>query len=137
MARTRTSLDATLLMQIAVALFLITLGIIGIVYYNSRFAEWGRSIDRFFGRADNPINIIVAIAELVAGIIIGLALFVPVTGKAAWIASLVMVIVWIVKILWIYFLNGIFDPTFIIWLNGLSVALIVLIGLWVVNRKYA
>ena len=137
MARSRTSLDATLLMQIAVALFLITLGIIGIVYFNSRFSEWGRSIDRFFGRADNPVNIIVAIAELVAGIIIGFALFVPVSGRAAWIASLVMVIVWIVKILWIYFLNSIFDPTFIIWLNGLSVSLIVLIGLWVVNRKYA
>jgi len=137
MARSRTSLDATLLMQIAVALFLITLGIIGIVYFNSRFSEWGRSIDRFFGRADNPVNIIVAIAELVAGVIIGFALFVPVSGRAAWIASLVMVIVWIVKILWIYFLNSIFDPTFIIWLNGLSVSLIVLIGLWVVNRKYA
>jgi uncharacterized membrane protein YphA (DoxX/SURF4 family) len=137
MARTRPSFDATLLMQIAVALFLITLGIIGIVYYNSRFSEWGRSIDRFFGSPSNPINIIVAIAELVAGIIIALALFTPVAGRAAWIASLVMVIVWIVKILWIYFLNSIFDPTFIIWLNGLAVALIVLIGLWVVNRKYA
>lgn len=137
MSRTRMSLDGTMLMQIAVTLFLITLGIIGIVYYNSRFSEWGRSIDRFFGRADNPINIIVAVAELVAGIIIGFALFTPVPGRAAWIASLVMVIVWIVKILWIYFLNGIFDPTFIIWLNGLSVSLIVLIGLWVVNRKYA
>jgi len=137
MSRTRMSLDGTMLMQVAVALFLITLGIIGIVYYNSRFSEWGRSIDRFFGRADNPINIVVAIAELVAGIVIGLALFVPVSGRAAWIASLVMVIVWIVKILWIYFLNSIFDPTFIIWLNGLSVSLIVLIGLWVVNRKYA
>jgi hypothetical protein len=137
MARSRTSPDATLLMQIAVTLFLVTLGIIGIVYYNSRFSEWGRSIDRFFGRADNPINLIVAVAELVAGIIIGFALFSPVPGRAAWIASLVMVIVWIVKILWIFFLNGIFDPTFIIWLNGLSVSLIVLIGLWVVNRKYA
>ncbi len=137
MARTRISLDATLLMQIAVALFLISLGIIGIVYYNSRFSEWGRSIDRFFGRADNPINIIVAVAELVAGIIIAFALFTPVPGRAAWIASLVMVIVWIVKILWIYFLTSIFDPTFIIWLNGLAVSLIVLIGLWVVNRKYA
>ena len=136
MARTRSSLDATLLMQVAVALFLITVGIIGIVYYNSRFSEWGRSIDRFFGSPSNPINIIVAVAELVAGIIIAFALFVPI-GRAAWIASLVMVIVWIVKILWIYFLNSIFDPTFIIWLNGLSVALIVLIGLWVVNRKYA
>ena len=77
MARTRTSFDATLLMQIAVVLFLITLGIVGIMYYNSRLGEWGRSIDRFFGRPSNPVNIIVAVAELVAGIIIGFALFVP------------------------------------------------------------
>jgi hypothetical protein len=137
MARTRSSFDATLLMQIAVVLFLISLGIIGIMYYNSRLGEWGRSIDRFFGGSNNPINLVVAIVELIAGIIIGFALFVPVPGRAAWIAGLVMVIIWIVKILWIYVLNGIFEPSFIVWLNGLSVALIVLVGLWIVTSKYA
>jgi hypothetical protein len=124
-------------MQIAVVLFLISLGIVGIMYYSSRLGEWGRSIDRFFGRPSNPVNIIVAVAELVAGIIIGFALFVPVPGRAAWISGLVMVIIWIVKILWTYVLNGIFEPTFIVWLNGLSVALIVLVGLWIVTSKYA
>ncbi|MGD0724776.1 MAG: hypothetical protein ABSB63_04360 [Spirochaetia bacterium] len=137
MVRTRSSFDATLLMQIAVVLFLISLGIVGIMYYSSRLGEWGRSIDRFFGRPSNPVNIIVAVAELVAGIIIGFALFVPVPGRAAWISGLVMVIIWIVKILWTYVLNGIFEPTFIVWLNGLSVALIVLVGLWIVTSKYA
>ena len=137
MSRTRMSLDGTVLMQIAVTLFLISLGIIGIMYYNSRLGEWGRSIDRFFGGSSNPINIIVAVAELVAGIIIGFALFVPVPGRAAWISGLVMVIIWIVKILWTYVLNGIFEPNFIVWLNGLSVSLIVLVGLWIVTRKYA
>jgi hypothetical protein len=124
-------------MQIAVVLFLISLGIVGIMYYSSRLGEWGRSIDRFFGRPSNPVNIIVAVAELVAGIIIGFALFVPVPGRAAWISGLVMVIIWIVKILWTYVLNGIFEPNFIVWLNGLSVALIVLVGLWIVTSKYA
>lgn len=137
MSRTRMSLDGTMLMQIAVTLFLISLGIIGIMYYNSRLGEWGRSIDRFFGRSDNPVNIIVSVAELVAGIIIGFALFVPVPGRAVWISGLVMVIIWIVKILWTYILNGIFDPNFIVWLNGLSVSLIVLVGLWIVTSKYA
>jgi hypothetical protein len=137
MVRTRSSFDATLLMQIAVVLFLISLGIVGIMYYSSRLGEWGRSIDRFFGRPSNPVNIIVAVAELVAGIIIGFALFVPVPGRAAWISGLVMVIIWIVKILWTYVLNGIFEPNFIVWLNGLSVALIVLVGLWIVTSKYA
>lgn len=137
MARNRSSFDATLLMQIAVVLFLISLGIIGIMYYNSRLGEWGRSIDRFFGGSNNPVNLVVAIVELIAGIIIGFALFVPVPGRAAWIAGLVMVIIWIVKILWIYVLNGIFEPSFIVWLNGLSVALIVLVGLWIVTSKYA
>jgi len=137
MARTRMSFDGTVLMQIAVAIFLISLGIIGIMYYSSRLGEWGRSIDRFFGRPGNPVNIIVAVAELVAGIIIAFALFVPVPGRAAWISGLVMVIIWIVKILWTYVLNGIFEPNFIVWLNGLSVALIVLVGLWIVTSRYA
>ncbi|HYW81760.1 MAG TPA: hypothetical protein VFB30_00785, partial [Spirochaetia bacterium] len=81
--------------------------------------------------------IIVAVAELVAGIIIAFALFMPVPGRAAWISGLVMVILWIVKILWTYVLNGIFEPNFIVWLNGLSVSLIVLVGLWIVTSKFA
>jgi hypothetical protein len=136
-SRSKAGFDASLILQIALVLFLVTLGIVGLTEYNSNLNQLGRSLNRLIGRADNPINLITAIAELVAGIIVGLALFVPVAGRTIWIASLVIAILWILKILWVFFFNNIFEPDFVVWLNSLSADLIVLVGLWITGRRYA
>lgn len=136
-SKPKSTFDATLLLQIALVLFLITLGIVGLTEYNSRINELGRSLNRLFGRADNPANLIAAIAELVAGIIIGVALFVPVEKRVLWMACLVIAILWVIKILWVYVFYHIFEPDFATWLNGLSADLIVLVGLWITGRRYA
>ncbi|HET6451579.1 MAG TPA: hypothetical protein VFI08_09715, partial [Spirochaetia bacterium] len=60
MAKRSVSFDAITVMQIVVAVFLFTLGLIGLVDWNSSLAQFGRSVNRFFGRADNPLNLIVA-----------------------------------------------------------------------------
>jgi hypothetical protein len=135
--RTRTSLDATLLLQIGLVLFLVTLGIAGLTAYNSNLSEFGRSVNRFFGRPDNPFDLIVAIAELVAGIILGLVIFVPIAKRTVWLACVVIAILWVVKILWVFVFNNAFEPDFITWLNQLSADLIVLVGLWITGRRYA
>ncbi len=139
MARAKTSsgLDATLILQIAVAVFLITLGIVGLAQWNSRLAEFGRSLNRLIGRSDNPVNLIVAIAELVAGILIALALFLPIERRVIWIAGLVIAILWIIKILWVFVFNNAFEPDFASWLNALSADLIILVALWITARRYA
>ena len=136
-SRPKSTFDATLLLQIALVLFLVTLGIVGLTEYNSRLSELGRSLNRFFGRPDNPVNLIAAIAELVAGIIIGIALFLPLERRVIWVACLVIAILWIIKILWVYVFYNIFEPDFVTWLNGLSADLIVLVGLWITGRRYA
>ncbi len=136
-SRPKSIFDATLLLQIALVLFLITLGIVGLTEYNSRLNEIGRSLNRLFGRADNPVNLITALAELIAGIIIGLALFIPVEKRVLWIACLVIAILWILKILFGYVFYNIFEPDFVTWLNALSADLIVLVGLWITGRRYA
>ncbi len=133
----RYTVDGTLLLQIVLAVFLITLGIAGLTQWNSRLNELGRSLSRLFGRPDNPFNLIAAIAELVAGIIIGLALVVSMESRVIWISCLVIVILWIVKILWVFVFNNAFEPDFVSWLNALSADLIVLVGLWIVGRRYA
>jgi hypothetical protein len=140
MAKTRarsSGFDATLLLQIALVLFLITLGIVGLAEYNSRLNELGRSLSRLFGRPDNPVNLIVAIAELVAGILIGVALFAPIGRRVIWVACIIIGVLWIINILWVFFFNNAFEPDFAIWLNGLSADLIVLAVLWLVAQRYA
>jgi hypothetical protein len=136
-SKPKSRFDATPLLQIALVLFLITLGIVGLTEYNSRLSEIGRGLNRLFGRADNPVNLITAVAELVAGIIIGLALFVPVEKRVLWTVCLVIAILWILKILFVFVFYNIFEPDFVTWLNALSADLIVLVGLWITGRRYA
>jgi hypothetical protein len=130
------TLDASVVLQLALALFFITLGVVGIAQYNSRLSELGRAFSRLVGQPDNPVNLIMAIAELVTGIIVALALFVPLEKRMVWIAMLVIGILWVLKLLWVYVFNNAFEPDFAVWLNGLSADLVVLVGLWIVGRRY-
>ncbi len=127
--------DATLLLQIVVAVFLITLGIVGLDHWNSR--EWARDINRFFGQPNSPLGLIISIVEIVAGAIIGLALILPIERRLVWVVGLIITILWIIYILWALVFNNAFEPDFASWLNTLCADLIVLVGLWVIARRYA
>ena len=125
------------LLQVSIGLFLITLGIAGLVHYNSTGAEVGRALNRLFWRANDPLNLIIAIVEVVAGAVVVLDLFVRMAGRVQFGLTLIILILWLVQIVVFSFVNDIFEPDFITWLNRLSVDLIILVGLWIVNRKYA
>jgi hypothetical protein len=133
----REGFEVSIVLQIVMAVFLITLGLIGIINYNSDLAQFGRDLNRVFGRPGNPINLIAAIVELVAGVIVLAAVFVYVRSRLLFFATLVIAILWIVRIIISLFAQDLFEPNFLVWLNRLSADLIVLTALWLVNRKYA
>ena len=138
-ATTRTAwrVDTLFVLQIVVAVFLITLGLIGIIRYDSDVSRLGRDLNRAFGRANDPFNVIVAAVELVAGILVLAALFVPVKARWLSVTTLVIGIVWAVRIVLFLFVSRIFEPTFLAWLNQLAADCIMLLALWLINRKYA
>ena len=138
MAKKKTpEIDAVLILQIVVAVFLITIGISGIVNYNKDIAKIGRDLNRFFGGSNNPVNLIVAILELAAGIIVAAALVVPVKGKLPFAATLGVAVLWIVQIIISVAATEVFKPDAATWLNSLAGDLILLVCLWLINRKYA
>jgi len=137
MTRKTISFDAVSVLQIVVAVFLITLGIIGIVDWNTTASQFGRGLTRIFGGANNPLNIIIAIVELAAGVIIIGALFVMVQSRIIYILTLIIAILWIVEIIIGFFAEGIFQPNFVVWLNRLAADGIILLSLWLINRRYA
>jgi len=124
-------------LQIVVAAYLITSGLLGILYWNSGAAQFGRGLHRAFGGSDNPVNLIVAIVELAAGVIVLLGLFASLRRDLLFVATLVIAILWAVLILVNFFARGFFEPNFLAWLNRLAADLIVLLALWLINRKYA
>ena len=137
MTRRAVTFDAVSVIQIVVAIFLFTLGLIGIVDWNSNVSQFGRGLNRLFGRANDPFNIIVAIVELAAGVIVCAGLFVNVRSRLLYWLTIVIAILWVVEIIIGFFAQGPFEPDFIIWVNRLSADVIILLALWLINRKYA
>ncbi len=137
MARKALSFDAVSVLQIVVAVFLFTLGLIGIIHWNSGAERLGRDLNGLFGGSNNPINLIVAIVELAAGAIVFAALFVNVTSRVIYVLTIIIAILWVVEIIVAFFAYNAFEPDFIVWLNRLAADVIILLGLWLINRKYA
>jgi len=137
MAKSKAAVDVVTILQIVVAVFLITLGLIGIIHYNSDLAQLGRGMNKIFGRANNPMNLIVAIVELVAGVIVFAGVFMAVKSKLLYAATLVIAVLWIIQIIISFFASNFAEPDFIVWLNRLAADLVVLLSLWVINRRYA
>ena len=137
MARKTVSFDAVTVLQIVVAVFLFTLGLIGIVDWNSNLAQFGRGLNRLFGRPDNPVNLAVAIVELAAGAIVFIALFVTMTSRLIYWLTMIIAILWVVEIIIGFLGQDLFQPDLLIWLNRLAAEVIILLALWLINRKYA
>jgi hypothetical protein len=137
MAKSKAAADVVAILQIVVGVFLITLGLIGIIHYNSDLAQFGRGMGKLFGRSGNPLNMIVAIVELGAGVIVFAGLFLAVKSKLLYSATLVIALLWIIQIVISFFAANFAEPDFIVWLNRLAADLVVLLSLWLINRKYA
>ena len=137
MARRAVTFDSVIVVQIVLAIFLFTLGLIGIMDWNSNLAQFGRGMNRLFGGAGNPFNIIVAIIELAAGAIMFLGIFVTELSRVLSWGTWIVLVIWIVEIIIDFFANGAFEPNFLVWLNRLALDVIILGTLWLINRKYA
>jgi hypothetical protein len=137
MAKRTVTFDAVSVLQIVVAVFLFTLGLIGIIDWNSNVSQFGRGLNRLFGRANDPFNLIVAVIELAAGVIVFAGLFVNVKSRLLYWLTIVIAIVWIVEIIIAFFAQSPFEPSFIVWLNRLAADVIILLALWIINRRYA
>jgi len=124
-------------LQIVMAAYLITLGLLGIIYWDSNAAQFGRGLNRAFGGSNNPVNLIVAVVELAAGVILLIGLFASVRSGLLSAVTLVIAILWAVLIVVNFFARGFFEPNFLVWLSRLAADLIVLLAFWLINRKYA
>lgn len=137
MARRAVTFDSVIVVQVVLAVFLFTLGLIGIMNWNSSLGQFARGMNRLFGGAGNPFNIIVAVIQLAAGAIMFLAIFIGDLNRVLYWTTWIVVVIWIVEIIVDFFAQNAFEPNFLVWLNRLAADLIILGVLWVINRKYA
>ena len=136
MASTRRT-GSFFLLQIAVGLFFLMMGLQGIVNYDTYGSQATRLVNNLFGNNNNIINIIVSVGALVSGIIILGGLFIPLKNSTLMVATLIVFIFWIVKIAYFYFANNLMKPDLISWLQNLSLQFVILMSVWIINRKYS
>ena len=127
----------TLVLQLAVAVFLFTLGLIGVMHWNSDLAQFGRGLTRLFGKTSSPVDLIIAIVELAAGVVILAGVFLKGRNTALFAATLAVAVFWAVLIVVNYFAQNFVHPDFFVWLNRVSLDCVVLLAIWTVSRKFA
>jgi hypothetical protein len=128
--------NSMLFLHIAVAAFFILIGIVGLAYDVNEINRFGGLGVRLFGRGNNVLNILIAILCLASGIILLLGLFVHVNSKVLFAAALGIVIFWILRIIWVFFVNGLYISNFLIWLEQLSFDVVILAAVWLVARRH-
>ncbi len=131
------SLDGIFFLQLAVALFLIVSGLLGLMDYTSKLQQLSRDFFRFFGFRSDVTAVIISVAELVSGTILFVGLFLLVQNRTLFFATLIVFALWTLRVVFYYFLNGFLKPDLLEWLFNLSPDLIILSSLWVIFRRYS
>ncbi|WP_028972659.1 hypothetical protein [Spirochaeta cellobiosiphila] len=126
-----------MILQIALGVFIFILGLNGIIHYNSTFSEASRAVSQLFGGGNNQtLNLIVAVVELIAGVILVGGVFLPIDSKALFFAGFIVFILWALRIVMFSFLDGFLKPDLLPWLQSLALDVVVLVGLWSVSTSY-
>lgn len=119
-------------LQLALGVFFLMLGIMGLGNYNSSLSE----VARFFGR-DDTLRIVMSVVELVMGVILVLGLFMSVSADITKVFTFVLFVLWALYMVLNLFLNKSFlEPSTVVWLYNLAWHSIILVSIWVVGRRY-
>jgi hypothetical protein len=126
------SFSSLFFLQLCLGVFFLMLGIMGLGDYNSRASEFAR----FFGR-DDTMRVVMSVVELVMGVILVLGLFMSVSADLTKIFSFSLFALWGLYMVVNFFLNDAFlEPNAVVWLYNVSWHAVILVGLWVVGRRY-
>jgi hypothetical protein len=126
------SFSSLFFLQLSLGVFFLMLGIMGLGDYNSKSSEFAR----FFGR-DDTMRVVMSVVELVMGVILMLGLFMSVSADLTKVFSFALFGLWALYMIINLFLNDTFlEPNTVVWLYNISWHAVILVGLWVVGRRY-
>ena len=131
----KATINSLMILHLIVAMFLILTGINGLIAYSSKSSEIARAFVQFFGGKPDATTLVIGIIELTAGIVLVLALFMPMKSRLPYLASLVICVLWALHIVYILFVQGAVEQNAVVWLRSLSLNLIVLMALWMVSER--
>ncbi len=126
------SFGSAFFLQLSLGAFFLMLGIMGLGDYDSGLSKAAR----FFGR-DDTLRIVMAVVEIVIGVVFVLGLFVSVSAALSRILVIALFALWALYMLLNLFLNKSFlEPNTVAWLYNLSWHSVILISIWAVGGRY-
>jgi uncharacterized membrane protein YphA (DoxX/SURF4 family) len=135
--------NVSIILQIVIAGLFIIMGIREISIYNSSLNQFARSVAQAFGGGTDVLSLIIAIAEVVAGIVLLLDVFLSRLFTILDKAWIIVIIFWITRSFYHHFLVQIqinrnalsFNPDFFTWLVLLLTDLIFILALWQIGQN--
>ncbi len=117
-------------LQLLTGIYIITLGLGGILRLESGFSRVGRDISRAFGGGSDVLTLLAAIVLLAGGAVLVFVLFSGVSPGIYRVLTLAVLVLWIIRVIMLFFANSFLEPDFLTWLSNLSVNGIVGVSLW-------
>ena len=124
------------LLQLITGLALFLIGLLAIVNYNTTGREVQRFLSQTFGGESDALDLVLGILLAVSGVLVAVTTVMPLERKALLISAIVALVIWVVRIVLVYFAGDIAEPDFLTWFAPLVKDLVVLSALWIVCRKY-
>jgi hypothetical protein len=130
------SLGSFMILQLALGVFFILIGLEVLIYYNSTVGQLVNGFSNMFGGSKQVIESVIAVIEIVAGAILILTLFLPMGRGIFNFIVLLIFVLWVAKIVYSdFFLKQVFQPNWLTWLKELALDIVVAIGIWVTRAK--
>ncbi len=118
-------------LQLSLGVFFLMLGIMGLGGYDSGLSR----VARFLGR-DDTLRVVMAVVELVMGVIFVLGLFVSVSADLSKIFVIALFVLWALYMVLNLFLNdSFFKPNAVTWFYNLASNSVILVSIWIVGSR--
>lgn len=135
MARTN-AIGSLVILQLALGCFFLIMGLEEVLYHNSTVGQFVSGLGKVFGDTKYPLEMTIAIIEIIVGVVVILSLFVQFPKGLFNLAILIVFVLWAVKIVYVHFITKeVFTPSWLTWLKGFSLDLIVLLSVWLVRGR--
>ena len=121
------------LLILAISVFFITTGVLGLIDYDSTLNQISRAFNDLFKVKDNrTLTVVVALVQIAVGILLLLDIFSIFKTNVRIIIRLIIFILWAVFMFMTHIANNFLEPNFLKWLQPFSRDLIILASLWLI-----
>ena len=126
------SFNPELAIQVCLGLFFLAAGIMGFTEHDSTLS----GIKRLFGKKDD-LAVIISVIEVIMAVLLFLGLALRMPGGSGALVGYALFLLWAAWLVYAYFAQDAFKPSFVDWFFRFSRDLVILGGLWVVAGRFA